>query len=392
MTELHDGATPVLIVDGGEVMSPAPLGCVAVVVANGKIVKTGRIDRERLLGEFPCELVDASDAFVIPGLVDPHVHLLGGSGEDGFATQTPEVMASELLLAGITSVVGTLGTDTTTRTLPSLLGKVKALREEGLGAWMWTGGYDVPPKSLTGSVRDDIVLIDEIIGVGETAIADARAMEPTAHEIARLATDCYIGGILTRKAGVLHLHVGPGSRRLELLRDVLDRFEVKPETLYPTHVERDEALMTEALELTRRGVTIDLDVFELDLARWIRFAQKAGADLTKITASTDTAINAPWTLLAQLRECVTEGLLPLHDALTLGTSNAARVLKLRDRGRIGAGACADLVVVERESLAIRHVIAGGELRVRDGALVRPEKFLDKSTREIHMRGRKTRND
>jgi beta-aspartyl-dipeptidase (metallo-type) len=73
---------------------------------------------------------------VTPGFIDPHEHLLGGSGEEGFATQTPEISVSEIICAGITTVVGCLGVDTTMKTLPGLLAKAKALKEGGLNAFI----------------------------------------------------------------------------------------------------------------------------------------------------------------------------------------------------------------------------------------------------------------
>src|SRR4051812_33617682 len=57
----------------------------------------------------------------VPGFIDPHQHLIGGSGESGFASQTPEIFLQELVLAGITTVVGCLGVDTWTRTMAALL-------------------------------------------------------------------------------------------------------------------------------------------------------------------------------------------------------------------------------------------------------------------------------
>ena len=54
--------------------------------------------------------------------------------------------------------------------ISSLLTATQGLVEEGLSAWCLTGGYHLPPTTLTGSVREDIVFIDRIIGVGEVAI------------------------------------------------------------------------------------------------------------------------------------------------------------------------------------------------------------------------------
>ncbi|HEX9985127.1 MAG TPA: amidohydrolase family protein [Thermoanaerobaculia bacterium] len=373
-----------LILENGNVYAPDPLGRVPILIAGGRIEKIGGFDVSTVADALECDVVDASGWIIAPGLIDPHAHLTGGSGEQGFATQTPEMHASELWKSGITTVVGTLGTDTTTKTLPPLLARVKALREEGLGAFMWTGGYDGRP--LTSSMRDDVILIEEIIGFGEIAIADRRSLHYTALELARMATDCYVAGTLTGKAGVLHLHVGDGERRLAVLRKVLDAFEVRPSTLYPTHVERNEALMEEAIELTRRGVTIDLDVYEQDLGRWMQFYLERGGDLSRITASSDAAIKSPHMLFEQIRALVREGVLPLQQALAVATLNTARVLKLHDRGKLAPGMRADFIALDAESLDLLCVVCNGELVLRDGRLVRREKFRAQSNRIINLTG------
>ncbi|HEX8153533.1 MAG TPA: amidohydrolase family protein [Thermoanaerobaculia bacterium] len=376
-----------LLIENGELFAPQSRGRNAVLVAGARIEAIGAIDGTALAKSgVELETLDANGCIVAPGLVDPHVHLIGGSGEEGFATMTPEVQLSELLLAGITTVVGTLGTDTTTRTMPALLAKVKGLREEGLNAFAWTGGYDA--RALTGSIRDDVVLLDEVIGAGELAIADRRGAHFTANELAKLASDCYVAGTLTGKAGLLHLHVGDAPRRLAILRELLAEHEVEASWLYPTHVERNEGLMSEAVELTRRGMTVDVDVVERDLAKWVKFMRDQKGDLAMLTASSDAAINSPHTLLDEVRACVHERAASLEEALALVTGNTARVLKLRDAGTIAAGNRADILVLERESLALRHVICNGEIVVRDGSLTRRERFLHKSNREIVLRGAK----
>ena len=70
--------------------------------------------------------------------------MIGGGGEAGPTTRTPEVALSRLTEAGVTSVVGLLGTDSISRHPESLLAKTRALNEEGISAWMLTGAYHVP--------------------------------------------------------------------------------------------------------------------------------------------------------------------------------------------------------------------------------------------------------
>ncbi|HET7436272.1 MAG TPA: amidohydrolase family protein [Thermoanaerobaculia bacterium] len=366
-----------LLVEHADVFAPAPLGKQSILIAGGRIETFGADGRALAQAGVEVEVLDGSGCIAVPGLIDPHVHSIGGSGESGFATQTPELFASELLAAGITTVVGTLGTDTTTRTMAALLAKTKALREEGLSAYAWTGGYDA--RALTGSVRDDIVLLEEVIGAGELAIADKRGRHYDARDLARLANDCYVAGTLTGKAGVLHLHVGDGASRLALLREVLDDFEVPAATLYPTHVERNEALMSEAIALTKRGVPIDVDVYEEDLVKWLRFYIDGGGDPSMLTVSTDAAINAPRTLLEQLVLCIREEILPLEQTLALATRNTARVLKLRDAGELAPGRVASLLLLDAQSYELRHVICNGRV-VR----AHREKWIEKSNRVIRL--------
>lgn len=338
-----------LVIENGEVFSPAPRGRAAIACAGGRIEKIGSFDAR----PFGPRVIDAGGCIVVPGLIDPHIHLIGGSGEQGFASATPAIEAKALLAAGITTAVGLLGTDTTTKTLPALLAKVKALRAHGLNAWMWTGGYDARP--LTGSIRDDIVLVEEIIGAGEIAVADRRGMHYDARALARVATDCYVAGTLTGKAGVLHLHTGELGERLSVVRELLE-LGVPAAAIQPTHVNRNEALLAEAAELTRKGVAVDLDVVEEDLPRWLRAFD---GDLSLVTISTDSPIGRPAALLEQIGDVIRANLLPVEDAFALATRNTARVLKLHDAGAIEEGKRADLLILDAQSLAIRQVITGG---------------------------------
>jgi len=379
-----------ILIERGEIYAPEPLGRQSVLLVGKRIGRIGDIERKALEAtKLDLEVIDASNCVVVPGFIDPHQHLLGGSGESGFSTQTPEITLSELVTAGITTVVGCLGVDTTMKTMAGLLAKAKGLREEGLTAYLWTGGYSVPPTTIMKSAREDIMFIEEVIGAGEVAISDERSTRPTTHELARLVGDAYVGGLLSRKAGVTHIHVGEQESRLAPLRTLLDGHEVKPEWLYPTHVERNEALMAEAVELTHRGVTIDLDTMEEDLAKWLRFYLAQGGDPQRITASSDASISSPRTLYEQIRQCVIAHKFKLEAVLPLVTTNTARVLKFEGKGKLAAGCDADVLVLRRDTLEIVETIAGGRRLIADGKQMVREKFLEQSNRSITLRGAKS---
>ena len=59
--------------------------------------------------------------------------------------------------------------------------------------------------------------------------------------------------MLAHKAGLVHVHVGESDRRLAPLRTVLDDYDVEADWFYPTHVERSEMLMGEAVHLAQTG-------------------------------------------------------------------------------------------------------------------------------------------
>lgn len=73
----------------------------------------------------------------------------------------------------------------------------------------------------------------------------------------------------------------------------------------------------------------------------------------------------PASLIETLQKILASGV-ALEQALPAFTSNVADILRLHDRGRIRAGAAADLLVVDDEN-EIRDVMIAGIWHVRAGA-------------------------
>ena len=378
------------LIENGEIYTPEPLGRNSILLGAGKILKIGAISRRTVESlHIGLDVINATDCVVTPGFIDPHSHLLGGSGEKGFASQTPEIYPSELVQAGITTVVGLLGVDTTMKTMPGLLAKAKALKEEGMSAYLWTGGYDVPPTNINGTARNDIMFIEEVIGSGEIAISDERSTDHDPQQLAKLVIDTHSGGMLAKKAGVTHFHVGHGEQRLKPLRNLLDEFKViEPEWLYPTHITRSEELMREAIELAKRGSFVDIDTVDEDLPEWFKFYLDNGGLPEKLTVSTDASITSPHNLLVQIRACVVEHRFLLEQVLACVTANTAKFLQLEQKGKLEEGKDADILVLRKENLEIKDVVSGKRRLMKSGKLAFKEKFLEESNRKINLKGEK----
>ena len=357
------------LIQNGEIYGPEPMGHNSVLLGGRTVLKIGDIDPhaiERLGLQF--EVIDATGCFVTPGIIDPHQHLLGGSGEEGFSSQTAQIDVRDIISAGITTVVGSLGVDTSMKTMAGLLSRAKALKEEGLSAFIWSGGYNVPPTTITSSIREDIMFIEEVIGAGEIAISDHRSTDPTAHELARLVNDALVGGMLSKKAGVTHFHVGDSPGGLKLLRQIIDEYHTPPQCLYATHVERNDELMREAIDLARRGSFVDLDTAGEDLTESIRFYFDNDGEPGRLTLSSDAGQTSPVKLLNQIRSTAQRKTVHFSRLISLVTKNTAAVLKLADKGTLAPGKAADVLVMDAGSLELKEVIAGGKRLMKHGRL------------------------
>lgn len=369
------------LIEGAEIFSPTQLGQQDLLVADGRIAWMGK--GLTVPANWPLHRVDGRGRYLVPGLVDPLAHITGGGGEGGFALRTPELAANEALKAGVTTLVAALGTDSLTRTPAQVLGKVREFRAAGVSAFMYTGSYHLPVKTLTGTVESDIILIPEVLGVGEVAISDHRSSAPTYDELARLASEARVAGLLAGKSGVSFFHVGDGKGALAPLRALRDETDIPLRQLYPTHCNRNPWLFAEAIEWGKAGGWVDLttssfpDLLEdgerlaadafLELlaanvpAERISFSSDANASLPRFDGEGRLIEMRCGQIASLWQQCVRATRLgvSLERALAAVTSNPAQALGLGSKGRIGVGQDADLLLVHDRTFAIERVMSGG---------------------------------
>ena len=372
------------LIEGAEIHSPVPLGQQDLLVADGRIAWLGK--GLTVPPDWPLVRVDGRGRYLVPGLVDPLAHITGGGGEGGFAFRTPELAAREALSAGVTTLVAALGTDSLTRTPAQVLGKVREFRAAGVSAYMYTGSYHLPVKTLTGSVESDIMLIPEVLGVGELAISDHRSSAPTHDELARLVSEARVAGLLAGKSGVSFFHVGDGRGALAPLRALRDGTDIPLRQLYPTHCNRNPWLFAEAIDWGRAGGWIDLTtssfpellddgeqlaaealvaLLESDVpADRISFSSDANASLPRFDGEGRLVEMRCGQIASLWQECVRACALGVSFEVALGvvTANPARALGLAGKGAIGVGQDADLLLIDPNTLARARVMSGGQWR------------------------------
>jgi beta-aspartyl-dipeptidase (metallo-type) len=371
------------LLKNAHIYAPKKLGKQDILIANNKILA---IDTNLDSYESIAEIYDFSGQIITPGFIDQHIHIAGAGGTSGFFSMTPEVNLSDLIACGSTTVVGLLGTDGKTRNIRTLYSKVKSLEQEGITAYMYSGYYGIDSVTITDSIQSDMIFIDAILGC-KIAISDIRSSYPTALELLRKVAEVKVGGSIANKKGILHIHLGNLDSKMDVLFELVQKYQFPIEHISPTHVGRTKELFEQAIEFAKLGGTIDITTGAskfTDPYKAVLMALENGAPLENITFSTDGHAGLKKTNekgeiigarvapvdknLFEVIQLIKKGGLPIEEAIQLITTNPAKNLGLKHKGKIALGCDADFCVFNQD-LELTNVFAMGKQLMQNKQII-----------------------
>ncbi len=377
------------LLKGGYCYTPFDIGQKDILVACGMICRME--EHIEASGLWDVQTYDCTGRIICPGFIDQHVHITGGGGEEGPASRIPELQISDAAAAGVTTLVGVLGVDDVTRNIAGLLAKAQALEIEGITSYIYTGSYGIPTATLTGRVITDIAYIDKVIGVGEIAISDYRSSHPTVQDLKALAYEAKVGGMVSGKAGIVHIHTGDGKQGISLLTRMQEESDFPVDMFVPTHLNRNKKIFEQAESYARMGGNVDLTAGEsseigYSIPDALEILLKSGVSMERITLSSDGNGSRPAAtgsggvgkvaqLYEDIKSCIASRKMDIPTVLKTVTLNVAKVLKLYPKkGLLAIGSDADILVLDRDTMGIDIMFAKGEVFVQDGKILRKGRY------------------
>ncbi len=361
-----------------ECYCPVYVGKKDILIARDKIYKILEPGFFKADGKIE-NIIYCDGLAAFPGIMDGHVHIIGGGGEGGFTSRIGEVHINDILQAGVTTVVGLLGADNQTKHLSSLLAKAKALESQGITTFIYAGSYEVPIVTFTGDITKDLVFIEKVIGAGEIAISDHRSSHATMEKILELSTKVHMGGLISGKAGLVHFHMGDGKAGLDILNQLVAQSDLPMEQFLPTHVNRNKVLFEQSIQYAKMGGNIDLTSGEeagITIPDAIEKLIKQGVDLQRVTISSDANGSIPeggvgeiQTLFDDIRNCIVEKNINPEVIFSLVTENVSKRLKQHpNKGVLAEGSDADIIILDK-NYQLQKLFSMGKLMVNNGEVV-----------------------
>ena len=381
------------VITQGHVFGPEDLGIQDVLVCGEKISRID-MDLSSLGKTLGAKVIPADGKVVSPGFIDSHVHFLGGGDYEGPSGETTDMAFSSLTMSGITTAVGCLGVDDTARNMFDLMRRAQDFEKLGITTYVYAGSFNVPAPTITGSVRNDVMMVEKVLGV-KFAISEAMASLSAVDELGQMAKDSFLGGLISGKKGVIHIHVGKKPGRMDPLFELLKVTDIPIENFVPTHVNRsDPDVLEQAIQFMKMGGTVDISAIMspesgsptgIRVDRALKAFLKAGVPIEQVTMSSDGNVsmpifdekgekiglfNAGADYLYRLFLTIIENCdIPFSDILKICTTNVARTLGIEARkGSIAVGKDADMIIFGKDHV-IDRVLARGQVMVENGEAV-----------------------
>ncbi|PTM03248.1 MAG: beta-aspartyl-peptidase [Bacteroidetes bacterium] len=375
-----------LLIKNANIYAPQALGQKDLLIGGGKILAIeNQIDSNKAFTVW-----DAQGKTMTPGLVDQHIHIIGAGGKHGFSSMTPEISMTDLISCGSTTVVGLLGTDGSTRGIKTLYAKAKSLEMEGVTAYMYTGYFGLEPMHITSNVQDEMIFIDKVLGC-KIAISDVRSSYPTDLELLHLLRQVRVGGMIAKKKGILHIHLGALNSKIDTLLRIVKDHEFPVENISPTHMARTKDLLDQGIVFAKMGGMIDISTGGtnyIEPYKAIQYALDQGAGIDYLTFSSDGNAGldkkdangkligfkrASFQLnLEQAVKLIQDGL-SISDAFKIVSYNPAKNLGLSQKGEIEIGRDADFCFFD-ESFQLTEVFSGGKQMMDEGKVIAKNSF------------------
>jgi adenine deaminase len=311
------------------------------------------------------ERVDATGMHLTPGLIDAHVHTYE------MHLAVPHVAAA-MLPHGVTTIATDFYGEAVVAGVPAVRASLDAARATPLNVL-----FTVPmpayvqdrPYVHTGTIGDaeiaELLAWDDCIGIDECFAPLVAEGDPALLDLMERAR-------AQRKALCGHGSETSGSALMgwAAVGGHLDDHEcIAPE---------------EVVEKARLGIRIVLREGSgvADVRNCLPAITEHGLDPRRFSFCSDLLSPVDLVREGDIDRCVRyaiEAGVDAVDAIRMGSLNAAETLRVDDRiGAVAPGKRADICLVagELEDFAVRHVVAGGELVVRDGRYIGPQPRLD----------------
>lgn len=362
----------------------------AVLVKQNKIVDV--FNESRFLSKKISEdtlIIDAKGAYVIPGLIDTHIHGIKGFGTEDGSENSILKMSEALVEYGVTSFIPTLYTSSREKMLKSIravvsaMGKEKGARILGMhleGPFISKDRLGVQPEDAVSPV--DLKLMEEFLNAAEGHIVNM-TVAPELKGMRELALYAISNGIVLQaghtnatyaqmieamQARIFHVtHLFNAMSRMHH-RDpgVVGAVFIHPE-LSCEVIADGIHINPEIIKFLLSCKSLDKVVLVTDSLKPTKQTKKplfANGDEVYLNKcfyrkSDDAIAGSALTMIDSVKNIVSYGL-HLEQAVHMASTNPARIMKQDHLGVIAPGYDADLVILS-EKLQVLYTIIGGKI-------------------------------